>query len=127
MSQVGFMKRLLDEHGDEGRGGGEDLERVERLEVPDHLHEWLEKRVGKSIEEITLDDLLELPRRKDLRYADVTSPLGGRRAAHLRHLDPAEDADLFERGSRFLDETADEELGPEDLEPDSAGLAIEHE
>ncbi len=119
------MKKLVDEHA-EPRGSAEELERVTQLEVPHHLHEWIVKQVGKPIEEITLEDLRDLPRRDDLEYAEITSHLGGRKAAHLRHLAADEAAELERRGRRFLDDTPDEELAAEDLEVSSDSLTIEH-
>jgi hypothetical protein len=125
MGTVGFMKKIVDQHG-ERRSGAEELERVQRLEVPHHLHDWIEKQVGKPIEEITLEDLRKLPRRDDLKYAGVTSGLGGRKADHLDHPDPREAAALEERGTRFLEETPDEDLTDEDLDVSSESLSIEH-
>jgi hypothetical protein len=75
------------------------------------LDEWMEARVGKPADEVTISDLQNLPRIKGLRYGSLESKLGGRLESHLLHLEEQEAAELAERGDRFLEETPDESEG----------------
>jgi hypothetical protein len=108
------MTDPLDRHANDDLGIQEDDVGAE--EHSNYIDEWLEERVGKPAEDITLADLMKVPRRTDLRYEDVRSPLGGKIAPHLRHLSPEEAADLLERGDRFLDETDDGDAGAGEVE-----------
>jgi hypothetical protein len=76
------------------------------------IEAWVEQETGKSAEEVTTADLLKVPRRRDLHYAPLVSPLGGRLDGHLDHLDPDEAKALLEEGDRFLDETVVDEPEP---------------
>lgn len=75
---------------------------------PRPIEAWMEERTGKHATEVTIADIQALPRRRRLRYASVTSPLGGRLDRHLKHLEETEIVRLLERGDRFLAETPDE-------------------
>ncbi|MDQ1596671.1 MAG: hypothetical protein QOI70_95 [Microbacteriaceae bacterium] len=72
------------------------------------IETWAERRVGKPIDEIKTSDVLRrIPHATGLRYAprSATSPLGGRIASHLRHLEEAEIIERLERAETFLAET----------------------
>jgi len=74
---------------------------------PRPIEAWIVRRTGKAVEDVTIADIRELPRREHLRYAPLTSPLGGRLDRHLEHIDDDDLEDLLERGDRFLAETPD--------------------
>jgi hypothetical protein len=68
----------------------------------------MEAKTGKPVSDIKIADLQALPHATDLKYAPLTSRLGGRLDRHLKHLTDDEAADLLERGDRFLADTPDE-------------------
>jgi hypothetical protein len=65
----------------------------------------MEAKTGKAAETITIADLQALPRQKGLKYAPLTSKLGGRLDRHLKHLTDDEAAELLAMGDRFIEET----------------------
>jgi hypothetical protein len=72
------------------------------------IRRWAAAQLGKPAELITTSDILaRLPRRAHLRYDKTAtkSPLGGRIAPHLRHLEEEEAKELLREGEAFLRDT----------------------
>jgi hypothetical protein len=75
---------------------------------PRTIDSWAARRVGKQPERITTSDVLNRIRPvSGLRYRSrlTGSPLGGRIAPHLRHLEDEEAIDLLSRADAFLADT----------------------
>lgn len=101
-----FRLTRSDQDNAEAAGGG--------AEEPRTIRAWAHARLGASGGRLTLSQVLAgLPRRSGLRWDRIAdSPLGGRVAPHLRHLDDSQARALEARGQAFLDET---EVSEDDL------------
>src|SRR5688500_9355500 len=88
------------DHDNAGAAGG-------GVEEPRTIRAWAQARLGATGGRLSLSQVLAgLPRRSGLRWDHVAdSPLGGRIAPHLRHLDEDQARALEARGQAFLDET----------------------
>ena len=76
--------------------------------APAHLIDQLiANRLGKPVDEATANEVIEaMPHPQYLRYDPRTaSPLGGRLASHLHHVEEEEAFELMAHAERFLAET----------------------
>lgn len=89
-----------------------------QIEEPRTIRAWAQARLGATEGRLTVSQVLAaIPRRKGLRWHRAAdSPLGGRIAPHLRHLDDDQARALEARGQAFLDAT---DLSEEDFTKDS--------
>ncbi len=107
---VTLFKRILHSLGFAEEHHDVRLPRAEAVPAVTESHgrlidEWMERTTGKSVNEVTTEDVLAVPRSSNLRYAPLVSPLGGRLDGHLRHLSDDEARDLQRLGDDFLDAT----------------------